>query len=555
MAGVTDAALRGFAALLAVGLLFGAVAGRQQRAAHLRELDELLTRSDLGEARPELRQALQRVPDPLRARLGVARGVLALSFDPRPLSALGPRRAMELAARELGRLDLAGELTEQAVRERPLFWQGWMLQGTLTYLRWARTGDPRLFTEQEAWEQPLRTAMSLAPRYHEPRQMLAGALLEIWPALAPEQQGEALEIVRDAFQDPSTFSRLIHGWLRVADREQVFDVIPETPEAWSSVLRSLRAAADWEEYRRVYWHYRRVLQQQVDLELARAEGRLRGGDLRGARSGLLRVIETAPADREFAAAVDRALALLPPGAGDRSRSRGVQDWLTLALDAFAEGSPVLSPGAVARLGRLAGDQAAADAALVELAAGNLAGAELYERRSEALNTEPWAAYCVAKARVLLERGDREGAAGILKLAHRSWRESAPGRALADRLAGEAGIPVDPVPGSIGREGGRTTWPGTEWHWRGSRAFLWLEVPETAAGVRFRVDRAPARGTVAGVYLDRTMAGVEVAVAGEEIALDRPFGAGIHLLEVAPLTGGRVIPGDVKLFFATELILE
>lgn len=527
--------------LLAVGLIAGALVSRGRRAELLRELDSLLVSSDLQEAAPHVRQDLRRESDPVRVRLGVVRGILALSLDPRPMSALGPRRAMELAARELDRLDLALDLTKSAVAERPLWWQGWMLKGTVTYLRWARTGDPRLFTEQEVWEGPLRTAMSLAPNYLEPRQMLAGALLEVWPALSEDGQREALEVVQDAFKDEATFARLIRGWLRVAPPEVVSLAIPETPAAWSAVLRSLAAAADWDEYRPAFLRHRQALRQSVEMELQRGEDRLRGGDPAGARGALLRVLELAPPEREFASAVDRALTLLPAGAPDRSRSRPVGSWLRVALDSFAEGAPILSPAATGRLSLLAGDLPGSTAALAELAAGNLVAAEMLERRNEAINTEPWAAYCVAKARVLLERDDRAGAARMLETAHGSWREAPPGRALRRRIEGGVGgrgPGPDPNPDLV--------WRGTEWRWLDREAFLWLDVSRPATGLRIEVDQAPRQGAVVGVYVGRELAGIEVAVTGESVLVPYPVGSGVHRLELRSLTGGRISPGDVHL---------
>jgi len=454
---------------------------------------------------------------------------------------------MELAAREGDRLALATELVGEATEQRPLLWQGWMLQGTLTYLQWSRTGDPRLFSDQEAWEQPLRVAMSLAPNYNEPRQMLAGALLETWPALSPERRDEAVELLRDAFSDQATFGRLIRGWLQVAGPDQVYEIIPDTPDAWTTILRSLASARDWGEYRQIYWHHRRALERQLAASLAQADALLRGGDPRAARTTLLGVVDAAPADHEFTAIVDRALVLLPAGAGDRSRSGGVQRWLELALESFAEGEPMLSSAAVGRLARLAGELAPADAALAELAAGNLAGAELYERRTEALNTEPWSAYCVAKARVLLERGDRHGAERMLRVAHPAWRHAPPGRALARRLE---------VSGSDSFETGRRVVEEgtavvlrTEWRWRGQRAFLWIEVPRPVSAVSIGVDQAPRGGAVVGVRLGRSLTAVEEALLRDEIVVRRALEVGFYLLEFVPLVGGRVVPGDVRLTFS------
>ena len=541
------APVRGAVALLATGLALVSIASFLRHREERRNLDYLLERSGLVDTDPSVAAALHREDDPVRARLGVARALLAQSLDPRSISALGPRRAMEWAAREEERLDLVAELAMAAAVERPVVWQSPMLQGAATYLGWARRGDPRLFSQRSAWETPLRRALALAPGYPEPRLFLAGAFMEVWSVLSPAEREEAQAMINDAFTDETTFRRLIGGWLRVVGREQAFESVPRSPAAWSLMCRILASAADWDGYIKAWWRWDEALAEEVQREVRRAESQLRGGDLAGARAGFLRTLDLSPPDRRFAHVVERALTLLPAGTIDRSRSRGVRGWLTVGLESFAAGDPVVSPDAVARLARLAGDVPLPQAAMAQLAAGNRAGAEAYERRSEALNTEPWGAYCLAKARWLLEHREREEAGRMWALAHGSWREGALGRHLGRHLVGDStsenGLTLPT--GGRGTRSGR--WSRTEWRWREGTAFLWLDLEQSASGLTIDVDVAPRNGAVVAVRLGWSAVATETAAAGGRIVVSVDLEPGVYLLEHTSLAGGRVIPGDVSVY--------
>lgn len=530
--------------MLSLGLAVVSIASFLRVSEERRELEHLLERSGLAETDPLVAEAVRRESDAVRARLGIARALLAQSLDPRSISVLGPRRAMEWAGREEERLGLVTELATAAAAKRPVVWQAPMLQGAATYLGWARRGDPRMFSQRSAWEVPLRRASALAPGYPEPGLLLAGALMEIWSALSLVEREEARGMINRAFADEPTFRRLIGPWLRVVGRDQAFESVPPSPAAWSVMLRTLASAADWEGYRRAWWRWDQALAGEVEREVRQAESRLRGGDLTGSRTGFLRVIELSPPDRRFAPVVERALALLPAGTIDRSRSRGVRGWLAVGLESFAAGDPVISPGAVARLARLAGGIPSPQAALAELAAGNRAGAEALERRTDALNTEPWGAYCLAKARLLLEQGEREEAGRMWALAHRTWRESAPGRHLALHLADEVAQATALPPATAGYGARTGRWHRTEWRWREGTAFVWLVVEQPVSVLEIEVDGAPRQGAVVAVRLGWSTVAVDIAAAAGRIKVPVDLQPGMHILEHASLAGGRVIPGEV-----------
>src|SRR5215212_3087886 len=123
---------------------------------------------------PGLLEAISREPDPWRARLRVARTLLAsATADPQPEPATVLRR-----------LEVARGLASAVSRERPASWEAAMTRGASTYLEWSRRRDRRLLSHPEEWEGPLLRSLELAPGRPEPARFLTAAYLELWPALS-----------------------------------------------------------------------------------------------------------------------------------------------------------------------------------------------------------------------------------------------------------------------------------------------------------------------------------------------------------------------------------
>lgn len=189
----------------------------------------------------------------------------------------------------------------------------------------------------------------------------------------------------------------------------------------------------------------------------------------------------------------------------------------------------------------------AERALAEVAADDLAAAELLERRSEELGLEGWAPYCIAKARVLTRQREFAAAWRSLRAAHRSWRGTGPDLAARQVLAGAAGDEAarPGIDGEIARLAA-ARWPATAWYWRGGRAFLDLWCAAPARGVDLTIDLAPVAGSIIQCSLDGRSLGSFVARPGVRIALRSPIEPGLHLIEIETIAGGRAAPGELLL---------
>jgi hypothetical protein len=217
-------------------------------------------------------------------------------------------------------------------------------------------------------------------------------------------------------------------------------------------------------------------------------------------------------------------------------------WLEWDCDLFVRGRSLLSPPSVQRLALGAGELPLAEAALATLAGGDLARAELLERQLEAVNTEAWAPYWLAKARVLAARGERAGAAAAVARAHRNWRGAVIGTSVRAAIGGEQAAGASAELATLAA----SDWPATAWRWRGSVAWADLLVADAAPGLRVAVASAPAEGAAVRLAVDGATVGVVPARAGGSIAVGVPLAAGAHLVQLETVAGGRVVPGDVRL---------
>jgi len=535
-------------ALGAIALAVAAVLNYRAYLAGAREVERLLAEAGLAARQGDLAERIRREPDPLMGRLQVARALIAETLDPSSFASLPAREAALEAGRVGERLELAETIAAEATVARPVVWQGWMILGAARYLQWSRAGDSRLATDRDAWREPLERARHLAPQESEPVAFIVAAGLELWPVLDERGRAEVLSNLQEALRDPETFYRLLPTWLTVApDEVAAFAFLPDRPETWREVRRIATASTNWELFLAADVRLLSALGREVEGRLVEAAARLRGGDDSGARALVLGTIAELPVNGRFADGFQRLLELAPPGPTGVAGVPSLRRWLQWSTDLFVRGKPGLTPAAVARLLTMIAGLPDAERALAEVAAGDLAAAELLERRSEELGLEGWAPYCIAKARVLARQREFAAAWRSVRAAHRSWRGTGPDLAARQALAGAAG--EEAVRLEIDSEIARLAaarWPATAWYWRSGRAFLDLWCTAPARGVDLTIDLAPVAGSIIQCSVDGRSLGSFVARPGARLAMPVGFEAGFHLVEVETIAGGRVAPGEVLL---------
>jgi hypothetical protein len=530
-------------AAVALGLVvWNALAGR---AEHQRTL-ELLDSTGLSQRQPDVARAAARDPDPTRARLAIARALLAESFDYRSFALLPVREAAESAARVNERLELAREIAAQALARRPSAWQAAMILGGATYRLWSSCGDPRLVSDSGAWEGPLLAACRLAPGEDEPLRVLAVAWLEVWPSLSAAKRNETLITLRRAFMDPETFARCADLWLAAAPtREEAFALVPDDTRAWLVLEGRYAAAGRWEEFCAARQRRDETLERELKRRVSDIRVHLRGGDPSGARSLAVDVVSTAPVETRFRDVVKEALTLCPPRTVISAEP--FHRWLSWALEGSVRGQERLPPETVARLAAASGELSAPEAAFAQLAAGSLAEAEVIERRSEALNTEAWAPYWIAKARLLARQRRGFEAASTLALVNRRWRSSVPAAEARLAIAEASG---EPVASATARDAlavlAATSWPATAWEWRGPVAHLDLLAARDARDFTLSFDSVPPKGAALQVRVDGETVAVAPVADGATLRIVAKLAPGAHLVEVEPLAGGRIFPGTLSL---------
>ncbi len=543
---VLSAVLRGVVAVLAAGVVVIAVQRAATQRDQHRDVVKLLAETGLPARQPDVARAAATDPDPVRGRLSVARALLAEAFDYRSFATLPQREAAEAAARVNERLELARDVAAGALAVRPSAWQAAMILGGATYRLWSSRGDPRVFSQRKVWEGPLLTAARLAPGEDEPLRFLAVAWLEVWPTLTTAERNDALINLRRAFQDPETFARCAELWLSAApDRAEAFALVPDDSRAWS-LLESLYAGkTEWDGFCATRRRRDQALERELQRRVVEAGEHLRGGDPSGARSLAMGVVAMAPVELRFRDSVEAALALCPPG--PVSSREPVRRWLTWVGEGFVRGQTRLSPGAVARLAASAGELQASEAALAELAAGDLVQAEVIERRNEALKTETWAPYWLAKGRVLARQHRAGEAAAVLARVHRSWRAAVPvveARLAVAQASGDA-AEIAAAHAELAAVAA-TSWPATAWQWRGPVARLDLLGAADAPGLAVSLDVVPTAGAVVQVSLDGATVALAPVSPDAMLHVATRVPRGPHLLEVETIAGERVVPGQVEL---------
>jgi hypothetical protein len=514
-----------------------------------REVSEQLDKTGLARRAKEVASRIEREPDPLMARLAIARALTAEALDFSDFRSLPLREAVDDVARIGDRLELGQRIAVDVLRVEPANWEAAMVLGSARYLGLSRTGDARFFNDRPYWERPLSLAVTLAPQYDEPMRVLSGARLEIWPTLTGDEQHQTRELLHRAFADPPTFTRLAAIWLEAAgSRDAAFGLIPRTSAAWALVEDLYGQRREWDSLIAARERFRTALAAELQRGAVEFNEQLRGGNIAVARSLALALVAKAPPDGRFRQLVEDLLGRCPPlsvvGEGEAAFLR----WLRWSNDRYLREHDPLSALVILRMIEGLHDTVpAAEAAVAVLSTGNLAAAERWEHRSEALNTEEWAPYCLAKARVLAGRGDVGDAAAFLVKANRSWRGSPP--ELMTRLA-VLDASADTSAQLAAREEERAVaaraWPATAWRWRAGRARLDLLAAVPASTLSITWDVAPDEGGVVEVRLDGTAVATEKVHKGATTTIAAQVSADAHLLDVEPVAGGKVAPGSVVL---------
>ncbi|MES1241616.1 MAG: hypothetical protein ABUT39_08345 [Acidobacteriota bacterium] len=538
------------AALVVLGLVLAAVSV-WQLASYRREqgrLDRLARGSGVLAYEPGLPEGLAREPSPWHARLLLARQLFASASSASPVE---PEEADRSAAATLRRLELARRLAASVAVERPSSWEAAMLQGAAAYLGWSMQRDRRLLTEPGEWEAPLLRALEVAPGRPEPARFLAAAYMELWPALSRGKKETARGLVARALADRRTFEALIEPWLQTADssgeRTQAFSAVPLQPWAWERLQQIEARDADWEGYRQARLHWYASLERSMRASLAEAEARLQGGDAVRAHLLFLSVLQVPPR-RRFLPYVESSLSQCPPGPGGGSFAPALQAWLDWSLDlCLWKGCPVPEP-VLRRLAGLSGGLAPTTAAQAAVLGGDLAEGEVFERRAEEPWSAVWGPYGIARARALAKRRDLAEAGQALDNLHPLWKQSAPYWMTRLALARAAG---DGLGEAEARRRltdlRRSEWSFREWMLRDPAPRLELVPAVAAPGFTIEILEAPDAGAAVEVRLDGEVAAISPVRRSTALVVRRPLKPGpAYLLEIEAVSGGRLVPGTVRL---------
>ncbi|MDQ1347944.1 MAG: hypothetical protein QG573_1318, partial [Acidobacteriota bacterium] len=298
----------------------------------------------------------------------------------------------------------------------------------------------------------------------------------------------------------------------------------------------------WEEYAALTARHRARLRVHLEGELAVASARqdenARGG--RGGVSGLQQarrdfsaILAAAPVDAEFAPLVEQALGRLPPGPAEESQVRAADDWLRWAQPLCLVRDCPFASGAMSRLASLAGSTlAGSEAAFAALAALDLPRADLLERRSEELWSEPWAPFLTYKAKQQAARKEIAEARATLLRVHRAFRVRLAWRALAERLGAVGVVPGPPL--------ARDAWEAADWWFDQGASRLDLLPARPAAGLAFEFAEPSRSGALLEALWDgRLLPPLAVPAGAASVHLAIEVSGEPHLLEI------RVRSGDLR----------
>lgn len=535
------------AAAICALLALGAVWRGASLAAERRGLERLAREAEIAELAAPAIGRIATEFDPAIGRLVLSRALLAYEFDARRFRNLSPSELGVAIEESKRRQQLADRLARQALRELPSSWEAPMVIGAVTFLRQLRERDRQIYERPETWERPLRLARERARAFGAPSQLLTAAYLEVWPALPPGERGPARVVLRDAFLDPETFARFFPAWSRLArTRSELYEPLPDRTETWQSLAAYFAGERDWTGFLDASARLSTARRRSLDALREDARSRKRLGDLDGSRKAFVALAQRTRPDLEELPWFESAVLERPPGPIGDALSFATRAWLD-----WAEALCLVRPCPVteevfARLAATATGLFPRDVAVAHLLAGDLAAAELRERREEAQWSESWAPFLVLKSRALLARGEVDKAATALAQVHRNWRRRLPlqlARAEVQRAGGELPRQFALEPSDELR---REAWESTDWIWRGEKMRLELLPRHSASGLRLALAEVPERGAVLEVQWNGRTLPPHVARRGGEWRLEIPVRAEPSLLQLSAIAGGSVRPGAVDL---------
>ncbi len=513
------------------------------------------TLQQAGVTSQEVYDRVQREPVAHHAQLDTARALVFQLLQASPIESLPAGERQTTRDQRLSNLMAAHELAKRALVRQPNSWEAAMLQGATTYLVWSLTRDRRLFTDASAWQEPLIKAWNEAPGRPEPRRILGTAYLELWPALSPEKRAFATDLLRTTFAaDADAFKQLGPAWLEIAaDNAEALAIIPDRPKAWDIAARHYAQLGRWRQYSQAYLASLDSLERHLAEMLEDGKTRLELGDVFHSRTRFARVIADATPDQRYAPFVDQALALYPAGLQTAGTGNAMPNWLAWSLELAEAGIASLAPSSIDRLTGALAELPPHAAAMAALAGGSLHIAERHERLERDHTTSIWGPYLITKADHLLSMGELDDAAEALQrvgsasrrrprhsLVARQLaelREDLPAIAAADRRLDE--IRTNELPAGSWRKASQEVAAG---------GFM-VEVLPAQDGdtLAIRVAAAPPEGCVVRVRLDGAIVAVaEVRRAGQELRIETPVSAELHVLEWMTLAGAHASPGTVRI---------
>jgi len=522
--------MRFAAGLLALILAAWSVHAYTSWARSRERLLALLTQFGTGGREPAVVSDVEREPDPIRARLLVARALLADELDRRWLADLdGPARE-RAQAQSLDKLGAADALAREVLAAKPASWQARMIVAGSTYLQMSRTGDPDRWRERARWEQPLLDATSMATSQAEPRRILAAAYLNDWSLMSPRERQSAREVLREAFRDRDTLEQLLPAWLRRADSlDQAFELIPDDLPSWQFVEGHFRIRQDWERVCDARTRALGILDQYLDKTISTAESRLTGRDPRGARTFALVALVSTPAGPLHAAILERVLAVLPAGPIPERYQLRTKEWLAWTRRECLLGNCPLPRAVAQRLRTLSHYETSADRAWTAELAGDVYTAEALERSALIPKTPEWTPYLLLKARRLALEDRPAEAAVTMTLIDADWADRAETRAVSALVRQGLGT---------SRDGQLLDWRSPTTIVRGESSlteFYWQEPPEK---IRLRFGSVAANGAAVELFWSDRFSGCYGIGSRATLTVPGPASGGFQLLEVRPVTGTR-----------------
>ncbi len=535
-------------ALCVAGVLASWLDYRHQAAGRGRALARVAEHG-LDDRLPDLRTEVKRRYDPVLAELRVGLALLDSELDRSWLTELPEQQARAELERGPSRLADAAAIAETAWPRRASSWEAAMLLGGATYLQLYRGRDPRLIAESELWEEPLLAAHRLAPSQHGPIRFLAAAYLGNWSSLPRDQRLATTELLERAFRDAGTFELLIRDWLRVApSRAQALALVPDRPWAWQILQQIFATSGDWELVIRARQTWYGTLAADLDRSFDRVRIQLSGGDRVRARQRLLYLLPRIPMTLDFVPRLVLLLELLPAGPVGANAAQTFGDWLAWSFELCGIGECPIDGPIMNRLARLAADPPAYQRAAAFLLDGDLARADLLERRFGESRDEGWSMYRLFKARQLTSDGRTSLASSSLELVPSAWRTRPQYWTTLRSIAAAE----NDNEGSATAERSlerlrRTRWEARAWQRVENDFHLDLLPRIEGSGLSVALENRSSTGAVLEVYWNGRLVGMErVSRSRETLALEQPVSTELHRLTIRLHAGSGVRPTDVEL---------